>query len=289
MAKKLPDRVAFKPIDTLLGTNQADIMDIATDDLFPFKNHPFKVNDDDKMAELVESIKTNGILTPVIVRKRKGSGFEIISGHRRKYAAEKLKIKSIPAIIRDLSDDEAIITMVDSNLQREEILPSEKAFAYKLKMDALSHQGKTSRQVGDKSVDIVSSETGDSARQVHRYIRLTELIPELLRYVDLNKLKFNPAVELSYLNEEEQEILLKEIESLKVFPSLVQAEQIKKLSLENNCTQKSIHSVLFVIKPEERKIVLNKTNVDKYFPPEYDKKEIEKIIFKLLDDWKKTL
>ncbi len=288
MAKKLPERVALKPIDSLFGTNQADVVDIPIKELYTFKDHPFKVLDDEKMEEMINSIRENGILNPLIVRKKDSGGYEMVSGHRRKHAAEILKLKTVPAIVKDMDDDEAIIAMVDTNLHREEILPSEKAYAYKMRLDAISHQG-SSRRVGEKySVEILADNGPDSARQIHRYIRLTALNKELLDFVDKKKLKFFPAVEISFLTDKEQEYLYNEIIETGVYPTLAQAEKIRALSRDKKCTQKAIHDILFVIQPVERKFSLNKTKIDKYFPADYTSRDIEKVIYKLLDEWKKV-
>lgn len=288
-------------------------------ELYPFKNHPFHVVDDDRMMQLVDSIKDRGILVPGLARPREDGGYELISGHRRKRAAELAGLVEMPVEIREMSDDEAIIAMVDANLQREETLPSEKAFAYKMKLDALSHQGKrmastlcqvgeksevsTSRQVvgklgeeedstccqvGDKlkSAAMIGKDAGESMRQIHRYIRLTELIEELLRMVDDKRLKFNPAVEISYLPQEEQELLYDEMQELNTAPSLTQAKNLKKLSQDGMCTKEAIHAILFVEQVPERTVTIKHNRLSQYFSSEYTNEQIENIIFSLLDDWK---
>jgi len=291
--KPLPDRVQLKNLDSLFGIDQeqvGQIVDVPINQLFPFQNHPFKVMDDEKMAQTIESVRQSGILVPLLVRDRDGGGYEIISGHRRKHAAEIVGLETVPVIIRDLSDDEAIITMVDANLQREEILPSEKAFAFKMKLEALSHQGKadeTSRQVGEKllSVTKVGRDANESERQVQRYIRLTELLPELLDMVDNKKLKFNPAVELSYITSEEQKLLYEVIKEDDVVPSLYQAQQIKKLSQDGACTKEAIHALLAVATIKERNVVIKHEVIMQYFPADASDAEIESLIVRLLEEY----
>ena len=263
-------------------------------ELYPFKNHPFHVVDDDRMMQLVDSIKDRGILVPGLARPREDGGYELISGHRRKRAAELAGLVEMPVEIRDMTDDEAVIAMVDANLQREETLPSEKAFAYKMKLEALSHQGKrmdsTSCQVGDKlkSAAMIGKDAGESMRQIHRYIRLTELKDELLRMVDDKRLKFNPAVEISYLTTEEQELLYDEMQKLNTAPSLTQAKNLKKLSQDGMCTREAIHAILFVEQVPERTVTIKHNRLSQYFSSEYTNEQIEKIIFSLLDDWKSS-
>lgn len=290
--KGLPDRVQLKGLDELFGINQeqtGQVLDVPVKELFPFQNHPFKVLDDEKMQQTVDSIRENGILSPIMVRERAEGGYEVISGHRRKHAAELLGMKTVPVIIREMSDDEATIAMVDANLQREEILPSEKAFAYKMKLQAISHQGKiqdTSRQVVGKqeSADIIGKDTGESGRQIQRYIRLTELLPELLDMVDKKKIKFNPAVELSYLSPEQQSFLLEVIKEDGSFPSLSQAQQIKRLSQDNSCTKESIRSVLTVAGIKDRNVVIRQEVIMRYFSADTSDEEIERIICRLLEE-----
>ena len=295
--KPLPDRVQLKGLDSLFGIDQEQIgqvLDVPIRELFPFQNHPFKVLDDEKMAQTVESVRENGILVPIMVRNRPEGGYEVISGHRRKHAAEIVGLETVPVIIRDLTDDEAVIAMVDANLQREEILPSEKAFAYKMKFDALSHQGKkvdssTSTQVGWKSetANKVGETAGDSKNQVRRYIRLTELLPDLLAMVDSKKIKFNPAVELSYITPNEQFLLLEVMKEDDVVPSLSQAQQIKKLSQEKRCTKEALHALLAVASIKERNVVIKHEVIMQYFPAEASDAEIESLIVRLLDDYRK--
>lgn len=256
--------------------------------------HPFGVRDDDEMAELVESISTFGVINPVIVRKSEGERYELISGHRRKHACLKLGIDTLPAIVRDLSREEAVIYMVDSNLQREHILPSERAKAYKMKLDAIKRQGSrtdlTSRPLGEKllSVDEIANSTDDSARQIHRYIRLNNLIPELLENVDNGKIAFRPAVELSYLSEEEQKDLSYYIDETEATPSLAQAIEMKKLSQAGVLTEERIETILSEEKPNQKpKIKVSMERIQKYFSPDASVQEIENTIVKALNVYRR--
>ena len=269
-----------------------------------FKDHPFKVIDNDELKSLEESIRNSGVLSPAIVRKKEDGRYEMVSGHRRKFACNKLGLVTIPCIVKDLSDDEATIFMVDSNLQREKLLPSEKAFAYKMKMDALSHQGTylqngdTSRQLGDKlkSVDILASESDDSSRQIHRFIRLTYLVPELLEMVDNSELKispaiaFNPAVELSYLQEDEQRDLVDFIDDEESTPSLSQAIQMKKLSQSNELDLDTIHDIMSQQKPNQ--VAKFKIHEDKLFeviPKNIERDNVEDFVLKACSFYTKHL
>jgi len=263
-------------------------------ELHPFPNHPFQVRDDDAMKETVESVREYGVLSPVIVRPRDEGGYEIISGHRRTRACEIAGIEDIPVIIRDMDYDSAVIAMVDSNIQREEILPSEKAAAYRMKLEAIRRQGArndlTSRQVVGKleSADIVGETTGDSGRQVQRYIRLTELQPELQKMVDDGKMAMTPAVEVSYLKPEEQKLLIDTIESEQATPSLSQAKQMKQMSREGTLTDDSMLAVMSVQKkPEKIEIILPYESLTQYFPKSYTPHQMERMIYKLLGDWQK--
>ncbi|MBQ3796939.1 MAG: ParB/RepB/Spo0J family partition protein [Butyrivibrio sp.] len=295
--KPLPDRVQLKGLDSLFGIDQeqtGQVLDVPIRELFPFQNHPFKVLDDEKMAQTVESVRENGILVPIMVRNRPEGGYEVISGHRRKHAAEIVGLETVPVIIRDLTDDEAVIAMVDANLQREEILPSEKAFAYKMKMDALKHRGKksddaTCSQVGNKlkTASSVGEAAGDSKNQVYRYIRLTELLPDLLNMVDSKTIKINPAVELSFITPNEQFLLMEVMKEDNVVPSLSQAQQIKKLSQEKRCTKEALHALLAVASIKERNVVIKHEIIMQYFPAEASDAEIESLIVRLLDDYRK--
>lgn len=261
-------------------------------------DHPFQVRDDDEMAELVESISTFGVINPVIVRKGEGERYELISGHRRKYACAKLGIETLPVIVRDLSREEAIIFMVDSNLQREHILPSERAKAYKMKMDALKRQGMrtdlTSSPLGRKSVEnetaaIIGGASGDSRNNVYRYVRLNNLIPELLEDVDMGKIAFRPAVELSYLDAEEQKDLSYYIDEGEATPSLAQAIQMKKLSQAGVLTEERIEAILSEEKPNQKpKIKVPMERIQKYFSPDASVQEIEDTIVKALSAYRRS-
>jgi hypothetical protein len=297
--KPLPDRVQLKGLDSLFGIDQeqtGQVLDVPIRELFLFQNHPFKVLDDEKMAQTVESVRENGILVPIMVRNRPEGGYEVISGHRRKYAAEIVGLETVPVIIRDLTDDEAVIVMVDANLQREEILPSEKAFAFKMKLQAVSRvkgRPKKEGQVvpnfqGMKSTEVVAEGTGESYKQIQRYIRLTELRPDLLEMVDNKKIKFNPAVELSYITPNEQYLLLEVMKEDNVVPSLSQAQQIKKLSQEKRCTKEALHALLAVASIKERNVVIKHEVIMQYFPAEASDAEIESLIVRLLADYRKT-
>ena len=292
--KGIPERVKHKKLDSLFCIEEEDgaqVQEIALKELHGFRGHPFKVLDDEKMELMIESVRENGIIHPGLARPRDSGGYELISGHRRKHAAESAGLETMPVVIKELTDDEAIIVMVDANLQREEILPSEKAFAYKMKLEALKHQGitgdSTSRQVGEKSwsVSLVSKECSDSERQIQRYIRLTELIPDLLELTDLKKLKLNPAVELSYLNEEEQKALLEEMEAEDIIPSLYQAKQIKRLSNDGMCTKEAIHAILVVAPEKDRRVTIKQEKIKKFFSADMSDKEIEDTIYSVLEEW----
>lgn len=264
------------------------IKNINIDLLIPFENHPFKKRDGIENEELTESIKENGLLEPIIVRSFSAGTYEIISGHRRAEACKELRIQTVPAIVREMTKDEAVIAMVDSNLQREHLLPSEKAFAYKMKLEALKHQGKTSRQVVGKleSADKISE--SESGRQVQRYIRLTHLIPELLKLVDEERIAFTPAVELSYLPENEQKILFEEIEYADATPSLSQAQRLRKYSEQGRLSIDTIFAVLSEEKPNQKEQVKFKTeDIRKYFPKSYTSLDMQKTIISLLEKWQR--
>ena len=266
-------------------------------ELFPFKNHPFKVLDDESMQRTVESVEQYGVLSPLIARPRPEGGYEIISGHRRQHAAQLAGLETLPVIVRNMDDDAAVLLMVDSNLQRENILPSERAFAYKMKLEALKNQGArsdlTCGQIGHKSNgakarDIVADESGDNARNVQRFIRLTNLVPELLDMVDEKKIAFNPAVELSYLDESQQRDFLEAIEDTQNAPSLSQAQRLKKLAQEGHFS----YDVAFAVMGEEKKdeldkVVIKNDTLRKYFPRSYTPKQMEDTIIKLLEQWQR--
>lgn len=264
-------------------------MQLPVNKLHPFENHPFQVKDDDEMDKLVWSILTQGMLTPIVARPMENGEYEVISGHRRLRACQKAGIETVPALIYTLDRDAAAIALVDSNLHREKILPSEKAFAYKLKMDAMSHQG-TSCQVGTKlrTDEIIGESTGESARQVQRYIRLTELIPEILRMVDDNKIALTPAVELSYLTKQEQTDLLETMESEECTPSLSQAIQMKKLSQDGELNMDRIFAIMTQPKAnQQEKISFRVEDIRKFFPKSYTPARIQETILKLLSDYQK--
>lgn len=295
--KQLPDRVQLKTLDSLFGIDEeqtGQIMEVPINELFSFQNHPFKVLDDEKMVQTVESIRENGILVPIMVRSRQEGGYEVISGHRRRHAAEIVGLETVPVIIRELTDDEAVIAMVDANLQREEILPSEKAYAYKMKLEALKHKaGRPSKenscQVGTnfRADEAMAETANESARTIQRYIRLTELLPELMEMVDSKKIKFNPAVEISYLSPNEQYLLIQVIDEDGIFPSLSQAQQIKKLSQDKACTKEAIHALLSVAGIKERNVVIKHEVIMQYFPADVSDAEVESLIVRLLDEYRK--
>lgn len=284
----------FETDTSRAASNQERVQEIPLSELHPFEGHPFKVLDDDEMQKTVESVRDFGVLTPAIARPDPDGGYEIISGHRRHRASELAGKETMPVIVREMDDDAAIILMVDANLQRETILPSERAYAYKMKLDALKHQGErsdlTSRQVVGKSetADLVGESSGDSGRQVQRYIRLTELIPELLDMVDTGQIKFNPAVELSYLAHEEQKDFLEAMDYAQAAPSLSQAQRIKKLAQDGNCTLDAMCEIMNEMKKDELDKVTLKTSVlRKYFPKSYTNKQMEDKIIQLLEQWQK--
>ncbi len=281
----------FSTEESRAEAQQERVQEISLSDLHPFEGHPFRVVDDEDMAKTVESIKEYGVLTPAIVRPDPDGGYEIISGHRRHHASELAGKETMPVIVRDLDDDAAIILMVDSNLQRETLLPSERAFAYRMKMDAIKHQGKTtSPQLAAKSRsdDEVGQKEGISGDTVRRYIRLTELIPELLDMVDNGQIKFNPAVELSYLAKEEQKDFLEAMDYAQAAPSLSQAQRIKKLAQSGECTLDAMCEIMNEIKKGELDRVTFKTDsLRKYFPKSYTSKQMEDKIIQLLEQWQK--
>lgn len=275
-------------------SQQEHVQMIPLSELHPFEGHPFRVVDDEEMQKTVESVKQYGVLTPAIARPDPDGGYEIISGHRRLRASELAGLDTLPVIVREMDDDTAIIFMVDSNLQREHILPSERAFAYRMKMDALRHQGEradpTSRQVGEKSWSItkVSQDANESERQVHRYLRLTELISEIRDMVDEKKIAFNPAVELSYLKPEEQREFLEAMDYAQAAPSLSQAQRLKKLSQEGGCGLDAMCDVMSEQKKDDMTtITISHDVLRKYFPKSYTPQQMQDVIVKLLDQWQK--
>ena len=292
--------VSLKGADDIFSTEESrqeqqreQVQQIPIDELFPFKNHPFKVLDDESMQRTVESVEQYGVLSPLIARPRPEGGYEIISGHRRQHAAELAGLETLPVIVREMSDDAAVILMVDSNLQRENILPSERAFAYKMKLEALKNQGArsdlTSVQVAPKlSTEKIGEEVGMSKDNVKRYIRLTNLVPELLDMVDEKKIAFNPAVELSYLDEAQQRDFLEAMNDTQNAPSLSQAQRLKKLAQEGHFS----YDVAFAVMGEEKKdeldkVVIKNDTLRKYFPRSFTPKQMEDTIIKLLDQWQR--
>ena len=270
------------------------VRQIPIGELFPFKNHPFKVLDDDSMSDTVESVKQYGVLSPLIARPRPKGGYEIISGHRRQHAAELAGLETLPVIVRQMDDDAAIILMVDSNLQREHILPSERAFAYKMKLDAIKNQGTrsdlTSTQVVSKlrSNEKLGAENNQSRETVRRFIRLTNLIPELLDMVDNKTVSFNPAVELSYLSPEQQQEVIRAMDDTQNFPSVSQAKRIKKLAQDGTFTTETVVAIMGEEKKSEIDTVTIKNDtLRKYFPRSYTPKQMEDTIIKLLEQWQK--
>lgn len=262
------------------------VQSIAPDKLTPFAQHPFQLREDAAMDELTESVRVYGVLSPLLARPR-GEGYELVSGHRRRAAAIKLGLQTVPVLVREMSDDEAVILMVDSNLQRENLLPSEKAFAYKMKLDALKHQGRaTSDRVGQKlSVEIIGDQANESKTQIQRYIRLTNLVKPLLDMVDEGRIAFSPAVELSYLTKEQQAYLLDSIGQEDATPSLSQAIRMKKLSMLGKLTPEAIYAVLTEEKPNQKEQVRIKTeSLRKYFPSGYSAEQMERAILKLLEE-----
>ncbi len=296
--------VSLKGADDIFSTEESrqeqqreQVQQIPIGELFPFKNHPFKVLDDESMQRTVESVEQYGVLSPLIARPRPEGGYEIISGHRRQHAAQLAGLDALPVIVRQMDDDAAVLLMVDSNLQRENILPSERAFAYKMKLEALKNQGArsdlTCGQIGHKlngakARDIVADESGDNARNVQRFIRLTNLVPELLDMVDEKKISFNPAVELSYLDEAQQRDFLEAMNDTQNAPSLSQAQRLKKLAQEGHFS----YDVAFAVMGEEKKdeldkVVIKNDTLRKYFPRSYTPKQMEDTIIKLLDQWQR--
>ena len=273
------------------------VQQIPLSEIRPFKNHPFKVTDDELMQQTIDSIMQVGVLNPAIIRPAPEGGYEMVAGHRRLHAADLAGLKTIPAIVRNLDDDEAVILMVDSNLQRETISPMERAQAYKMKLEALKHQGKrvdlegksTSTQIAQKlSVEKVAAEAGTSRDQVRRYIRLTELLPEVQKKVDSKEIAFSPAVELSYLTHDEQKQFLDAMDYSQNTPSLSQAQRLKKLSREGKCTKEAMRSIMSEEKKEEQeRITLSSDTLRKYFPRSYTPLQMQQTIIKLLEQWQK--
>ena len=299
--KSSAKNIVLKSVDDIFQTeeNRADaqrerVQEIPLDQLKPFRNHPFKVRDDQRMLDTVDSIREYGVLVPAIARPDPEGGYELISGHRRKRGCEMAGLQTMPVIIRDLDDDAAVLVMVDSNIQREELLPSERAFAYKMKLEALKHQGSrsdlTSSQLGTKlrADELLAQQAGESRNQVQRFIRLTELISELLDLVDERKLAFNPAVEVSYLKQDEQRMLLEAMDAEQTTPSLSQAQRLKKFSQEGRLTEEAMSAIMSEEKKSDMdKVTLRSDTLRRYFPKSYTPKQMEQTIIKLLDVWQK--
>ena len=280
MKNRSGEKIKLASIDELLGVvNEESAMEIEISKIHPFKNHPFKVLDDEKMQDLVESVRINGVLTPVLLRMDDNEEYEMVSGHRRMHAAQLAGLTTIPAIVRELSDDDAIVAMVDANIQREELLPSEKAFAYKMKQEAMKHQGsRTDLTLGQnvpkfkRTTEAIADGTGESYKQIQRYIRLTELIPELLDLVDNKKLQFTVAVNISYIDKEVQEWIYEYISDT----GFIKPKQIEMLSIFNNCV---------MAKKVSRSLTFSEKKLTKYFPDDYTAKDMEQVIESLLEKW----
>ena len=301
--KSSAKNIVLKSVDDIFQTeeNRADaqrerVQEIPLDQLKPFKNHPFKVRDDQRMLDTVDSIREYGVLVPAIARPDPEGGYELISGHRRKRGCEMAGLQTMPVIIRDLDDDAAVLVMVDSNIQREELLPSERAFAYKMKLDAIERVKGRPKKVGQvvpdfqgkRSTEVVAEGTGESYKQVQRFIRLTELISELLDMVDERKLAFNPAVEVSYLKRDEQRMLLEAMDAEQTTPSLSQAQRLKKFSQEGRLTEEAMSAIMSEEKKSDMdKVTLRSDTLHKYFPKSYTPKQMEQTIIRLLDVWQK--
>ena len=285
----------FSTDESRADIDREKVMEIPLSELFPFKDHPFRVKDDDKMQETAESIKEYGVLVPALARPREDGGYELIAGHRRKRGCELAGLDTMPVIVRDMDDDAAVIVMVDSNIQRESLLPSERAFAYKMKLDAIKHQGTradlTSTQVAQKlSVEKVGADAGISKDQVRRFIRLTYLIPEILEMVDNKKIALNPAVELSYLKPAEQTMLLDAMDCEQTTPSLSQAQRLKRFSQEGKLTEESMLAIMSEEKKSDiDRISLPRDTIKKYFPKDYTPKQMEDQIIDLLKKWSRSI
>lgn len=292
------EKVKLTSIDELLGVmNEESAMEIELKSITPFRSHPFKVLNDEKMEDLINSIKENGVITPVLIRPTEKNHYEMISGHRRMYAARKAGLATIPAIVREMSDDEAVIAMVDANIQREELLPSEKAFAYKMKLEAMKHQGGrtdiTSGQNGQKlertvSRDVLAEQVGESSKQIQRYIRITELIPELLDMVDNKKIQFTVAVDISYIDKEMQKWIYEYIRD-NGFIKPNQIAVLRKRMEDENIGHSYMISILnnCIAPKKNRKVTLPEKKLKNYFPPEYSQEQMEEVIVALLEQWKK--
>ena len=298
---KKGENISLTSYDDLFETDESRaesqlerVQNIPVRELIPFKNHPFKVLDDEAMLRTTESIAEYGVLTPLIARPLDNGRYEIISGHRRAHAAELAGLSEVPVLVRDMDDDAATVLMVDSNLQRENILPSERAFAYKMKLEAMKHQGSrsdlTSSQVGTKlrTDQVMAKELGESRNQIQRYIRLTNLVPDLLDLVDCKQISFNPAVELSYLSPEEQETFLQAMDEVQAAPSLSQAQRLKKLAQEGNFTMDAAREILNEVKKGDlERVTFRNEQLRRFFPRSYTAQQMQDTIIKLLDQWQK--
>lgn len=301
--KSSAKNIVLKSVDDIFQTeeNRADaqrerVQEIPLNQLKPFRNHPFKVRDDQRMLDTVDSIREYGVLVPAIARPDPEGGYELISGHRRKRGCEMAGLQTMPVIIRDLDDDAAVLVMVDSNIQREELLPSERAFAYRMKLEAIERVKGRPKKVGQvvpdfqgkRSTEVVAEGTGESYKQVQRFIRLTELISELLDMVDERKLAFNPAVEVSYLKRDEQRMLLEAMDAEQTTPSLSQAQRLKKFSQEGRLTEEAMSAIMSEEKKSDMdKVTLRSDTLRRYFPKSYTPKQMEQTIIRLLDVWQK--
>ena len=298
---KKSENISLTSYDDLFETDESRaesqlerVQNIPVRELVPFKNHPFKVLDDEAMLRTTESIAEYGVLTPLIARPLDNGGYEIISGHRRAHAAELTGLSEVPVLVRDMDDDAATVLMVDSNLQRENILPSERAFAYKMKLEAMKHQGSrsdlTSSQVGTKlrTDQVMANELGESRNQIQRYIRLTNLVPDLLDLVDCKQISFNPAVELSYLSPEEQETFLQAMDEVQAAPSLSQAQRLKKLAQKGNFTMDAAREIMNEVKKGDlERVTFRNEQLRRFFPRSYTAQQMQDTIIKLLDQWQK--
>lgn len=288
--RKPTKEIQLTSYDDLLGINsemqesQDIIVEIPMQELHTFQHHPFQVREDEELEKIVESVKEYGVLTPILVRTRRKGGYEIISGHRRKKACEMAGLEKIPALIREYNDDESTVCMVDSNIQRENILPSEKAYAYKMKMDALKHQGVKGKS-GMETADMVGAAAEESGRTVQRYIRLTELTPELLELVDTKKLNITPAEVISYLSQEEQMWVYQCMQERKVTVSVTMAKLLKRYSEEKSLTKLAVELTICKEKKEKETLTFKKEKVSRYFPEEYSSSQMEEVIYMLLEKW----
>ena len=285
----------FATDESRVDADREKVMEIPLSELFPFRDHPFKVKNDEKMQETADSIREYGVLVPALARPREGGGYELISGHRRKMGCEIAGLETMPVIVRDMDDDAAVIVMVDSNIQRESLLPSERAFAFKMKLEAIKHQGAradiTSSQVGTKLLradELIAEQAGTSRNQIQRFVRLTNLIPEILDMVDNKKIALNPAVELSYLKPAEQEMLLDAMDCEQTTPSLSQAQRLKRFSQEGKLTEESMLAIMSEEKKQDvDRVLLTRDTLRRYFPKDYTPKQMEDTILKLLQGWSK--